>query len=239
MRRFYAGILGLMLAMPAWADGLNLEPLLNKVTLRLTAEEWVVSKTALLTIDINIAVSDKGMDKVQGQILAKLQQLSNQAPWHITSFARSLDQSGLEKIQITAQTRLPENLLSGVRDRAKSLTQPGETYTLSNIQFTPSEDEVRAATMDLRNNIYEQTLAEMARLNKLMPEQKYFIHDINFLNEVMPMAMATNAIYMQSQKIMSANVLRPALAVGDKMTLIATVTLAASPQLDTIKNLHN
>jgi hypothetical protein len=205
-------------------EGEQAEALLNRVSFRLSAEQWVTTKTALVTISVNAGVSDIGVEKIQGEVLGKLSKIADQGPWHLIALDRSQDQSGLEKIQITAQARLPSSALSGLRDMAKAMSKPGETFTLDNLQFTPSEDEIRAANIDLRNNIYEQAKEELDRLNKAYPSQKYYIHSIDFLGGALPMPMVQNTFVSVK---MAQGVVTKELPVGDKLVLTATVVLAS------------
>lgn len=232
-RHWYLVLFTLFFMMPAWS-ATNVEALLNNVTLRMNAEQWVTTKTALVTIGINVSVSDNDLGKAQSHIMDKLNQL-NKADWHILSFDRSQDQSGLEKIQASAQVRLPDNALAGLRDKAKEISKPGETFTLDNVQFVPTEDEVRSASAVLRNNIYQQAKTELDQLNKLYPDQKYYIHQINFMSEVAPAPMQAkmNAVSF------AATGANAALDVGDKLRISAVVTLSAAPNADVVKLVHN
>ena len=219
-------LLSLILSLPVMA--LNNSPdtgYLNQVMFRLTAEQWVSSKTALVTIGINAGVSDVGVEKLQTQVLSKLQKISDQGEWHIISMERNQDQSGLEKVQMQAQARLSTAALSGLRDKAKSISQPGETYTLDNLQFSPSEEELRIANANLRASIYSQAKDELERLNKAFPDQKYVIHNIDFVGNLMMAAPMVQNTYM-AMKMNQGNAPLP-LAVGDKLSVGATVSLAS------------
>lgn len=237
MRQFIIAIWAFVSLSSAWAE-ISIDPLLNKVTLQLNAEQWVTTKTALVTTGINASVSDIGLDKVQAQVLDKLNKLSNKGEWHIVSFERSQDKSGLERVQIAAQARIPNNELAGLRDKAKAISKPGETYTIDNVQFTPSEDEIREANNALRNNIYNQAKAELDRLNKNYPDQKYYLHDVNFINVAAPYPVA-NALYMKAANEVSAPAGASPLAVGNKLNVSATIVLAANPNADLAKLLQH
>lgn len=241
MRNIFPIILSLFIALPAWADN-TLEPLLNTVILQLNAEQWVPTKTALVTIGVNATMNGTALEKAQNEILTKLGQISNKGEWHIVSFDRSLDQSGLEKVQISAQARLPSSDLSGLRDRAKAITVPGETFTLDNVEFTPSDQELRDANTSLRSDIYQQAKNEIASLNKLYPDQKFYLHNVNFQNIVMPMPMAQNAMYMRGVSNM-AGIAAPMtkvnnIAVGNKLNITAVVVVASAPDQDVTKMVH-
>lgn len=222
MKKFLLLIL-VAFSVPARAD-INLEPLLNKVVLQLQAEQWITTKTALVDVSINAAVTDQGIEKIQANVTQKLNQLSDKGEWHVLSFNRQLDRSGLESIQMKAQARLPQTELGNLRGKAKSISKPGETFTIDNVHFTPSNEEIRDANTALRNNLYLQAKAEIENLNKLYPDQKYYLHEINFisLSPISPMPM--NA--MVRAEAMSAS---PPLSVGNKANLQAMVTVASMP----------
>ncbi len=229
----YIGLLSLLFVAPVWADA-GLGNLLNKITLPLSAEQWVSTKTALVTVGVNATVSDSALEKIQDQVLQKLSKLSSEGEWHITSFDRSLDKSGLERLQIAAQARLPSSALPNLRDKAKAISEPGETLTIDDIQFTPSAEELRAANTALRNDIYQQAKDELARLNKLYPDQKYYLHEINFIGVVLPLPVAQNMMFAQVKMARGPG----GLAVGDKIVLSATAIFASAPDQTVTKMLH-
>jgi len=219
---------------PALADN-NFEPLLNKVTLDFSAEKWVTTKTALVNVGINLSLSDRDMGKVQSGILNQLNKIANKTEWHIISFNRTLDQSGLEKVQAEASARLSESDLAGLRDRAKELSKPGQTFAINDIQFTSSEQEQRDALVALRNDIYQQIKVELTKINQLYPEQKYSVHDIRFFNQPSPLGIARNAVFMAQAKAVSPADMLP---VGDQLKLNATVVLSAAPDQDVMNLVH-
>lgn len=234
MRRFiYLTFLYLLMATASWADN-TYEPLLNTVTLQLYAEQWVTTKTALVTVSVNASVSDQALEKIQTEVLAKLSQITHKGEWHIVSFNRNLDQSGLERIQISAQIRLSSSDLGGLRDKAKAISKPGETFTLDNVEFIPSAAELQDANTALRNDIYQQIKNEMGSISKQYPDQKFYVHNVNFLNEVMPSPQA-NTMYMKAAVSGGA----APLSVGDKLKLSATVVLASAPNGEVAKLVHN
>jgi hypothetical protein len=214
-----------------WAadDNSRYDAMLNKVVIQFNAEQWVISKTALVTVGVNATLNAGGLDKIQDEILKKLSDISSQGDWHIVSFDRSQDSSGLDKVVISAQARLPNGSLSALRDRAKSLTKPGETFTLDNITYTPSEEDLRQANTDLRATIYAQTKDEIERLDKMYSDQHYYVHDVDFVREVTPISPMPMAGNYMAMRAMPASSSSSNLAVGDKLTITATVVLAALP----------
>lgn len=218
----------LAISSPVWADN-SLEPLLNKITLQLQSEQWVTTKTALVNVGVNASVADKGIEKIQTEVMSKLNQLSATNDWHLLSFDRQLDKSGLESIQIIAQARLAQTELANLRDKAKAMSKPGETFTIDGVYFTPSEDEIRIANAILRNNLYQQAKNEIDTLNKVYPEQKYYLHQIDFMMAA-PMPMMQNETYA-ARAVSTVPKFAAPLSVGNKAQLYATVVLAATPDM--------
>ncbi len=233
MRRLLLLFLSFILSFPLFADN-SFEPLLNTVTMQFNAEQWVQTKGVVVSIGVNASVSDASLATLQNEILGKLNKISNKGEWHIISFNRSLDQSGLERVQMVAEARIPSGDLSGLRDSAKAISIPGETFTIDNVEFTPSEEELRNANTTLRNNIYDQVKAEMDNLNKLYPDQKFYIHNVNFLGEIAPLPQNAMAMVTVSGAPRNVNI-----AVGNKLKISATVIFASAPNADVTKVVHN
>lgn len=223
MRAFWIGLVSLILVPSAWAVPAEL---LNTVTMPLTAEQWVISKSAQVTVGINAAVSDSGLEKIQDEILQKLSQISNQGDWHIISYDRVLDKTGLEHLQFTGQARIPTNALNGLRDKAKSISKPGEVFTVDDIQFTPSAAELRDANTILRADIYQQAKDEIARINKLYPEQRFYLHQIDFIQNIVPGPIPQNMMMAQA-RVAGSNAGNGGIAVGNKLVINATAVLGA------------
>ena len=102
----------------AWAD-IDLAQLQNKVTLQLQAQQWITTKSALVTVGVNAAVTDHGIENIQASVLQKLNQLSDKGEWHVLNFNRQEDKSGLENVRISAQASLPQSELASLRSKAK------------------------------------------------------------------------------------------------------------------------
>lgn len=224
MKRIYIAILSLLFSTSVLANDC-ITPLLNKVILPLQAETWITTNTALVSITVNAALNDQGMEQIQTQVLLKLKQIAG-VDWHITSFDRQQDKSGLENVQIAAQVRLQQTALADLRSKAKKLSVPGETYTVELVQFTPSEDEIRAANTKLRTDIYQQARAEVANLNTIYPDAKFYLNQINFIPQMDAMPRMQAAVYTNK---MAAETTAAIMSVGNKANLNAEVIIASLP----------
>lgn len=202
------------------------EPLpLNQVALKLVKEQWATTNTAKVIVNVAAILDKTGLSRTHKGINAKLHKISKTGTWHITQFNRYKDPSGLEKLNVRAEARVPEGELPGLRDRAKSVSRAGEKYTIATIQFTPSLADVERTRQDVRNQIFKAANDELARLNKVFGSQKYFLHSINFIPGLAPMPRQVKA---QSRMMMSAEAVSDSgVTVSDKVTLKAVVIFAS------------
>lgn len=206
----------------------ELPPPLNQVVLQLSAEKWATTKTARVVVSVNAVLKADALDSFRSSLLTNLAKLSDVEPWHIIQFNRMQDQSGLEKLQVTAESRLPDKVLANLRQAAKEISKPGEQYTITDIQFTPSLAEVEQTKNDVRNEIYAAANAELARLNKQYPDSHFVINYVNFLNTLPPGPlnrndMPVNAVGLNMASVESSNNLN----VSDKISMNAMVVFAS------------
>ena len=200
-------------------------PPLNEVTFHLTAEKWVQTTTAKITISINATLNNKTLSQMREQIMANLNKITK-GQWHITDFERSQDSSGLEKLYVEAEARVNESSLTNVNTEAQALSVPGVKYKVKNIDFTPSMKDIEEAKKDLRKTIYQDASTEISTLNTTYPEQKYVLHAIHFGEfssngggmRAMPMVMMAGASQTQNGE---------SPAVSNLITLTADVDIAS------------
>lgn len=218
----------LLMACPLVALSQILPPVqLNQIWYQYIQESWAKTDTAKVTVNFNAALDKVGLDTVNAYVLGNLKKIAANADWHVTEFTRTKDSTGLEKIFISAEARLPENALAGLREKAESLSKAGETYTIAAIDFTPSLAATEETRKNLRAAIYEQAKQEVARLNQVYPDQKYFLNSIRFdVDHVQPMG--------KEMRIMAATTdgaaAQPAatgLSVDAKVVQSAQVTIAS------------
>jgi hypothetical protein len=154
------------------------------VTMLVQAEMWATTDTAKVTSRVDALLNKAGLEQIYKNVMQKLAQLDSKGVWHITSFNRTQDKSGLEQVEIIAEARLPLSELAGIRDRAQSISRPGEAYGIDNIDFHPSAEDIEATRSRLRTKIYEQSKFELDNLNKAYPNQHFTLHMVNFLPDI-------------------------------------------------------
>lgn len=203
-------------------DEIKPEPVLNTIAYNIQAESWVESEKALITVSLNASIESAQAGALPLSIRDKLNSIA-QGDWHIVRFERESTNTGLEKVTLEAQTRLPTDKLSDLRTRAKSISHPGMNYEISAIEFQPTLAEMEHARTELRSKIYQQVKAEIATLQSTYPKQQFFVHEINYL----PFVFSENRppqLLMAQMKTAAAEA--PPMAISQKIILDARVSIA-------------
>lgn len=228
-------LLTLLVLSPFANAQMPMESQLDKVTFQISAKQWVTTQTALLTVTIHVTLSNTDMVKVRDDIMSNLNKIAK-GDWQITSFDRSQDSSGLEKLFVAAQTRIAQTELKNIYQGAKNVSKPGATYEINGIEFKPSLEETQQVKSQLRDKLYQQVNEEIGRLNKVFTNQKYSLNDIVFYasDEELPAAKTYQARAMNAmvEKVGASAAPAPAVSVSNELIMGALVELASNRQGD-------
>lgn len=173
------------------------KPLLNTVHVNLWGEKWVQTSTAKVVVSVDAVLDKTGLEQTHQKLTQKLKQISSAAEWHITQFIRTQDPSGLEKVNVQAEARLPEGELSGLREHAEKVSKPGEKFEIADVYFEPTMEDMERTRDALRAELYEKAKKELERINALYPERKYFLHRVVFDGLLMPLEQQPKAMQAQ------------------------------------------
>src|SRR5262245_54978543 len=131
--RFGLAFFLILLALPVWAQTLPKPD--DTLSLSLSVEDWVTTKSARTVIQVNAAVSSANTGSTRESMLKAVEQLAPEAPWRLTSFNRSQTETGLENWYAQFEARLPESALGGLNEKATKLSKPGMQLSVSQIDF--------------------------------------------------------------------------------------------------------
>lgn len=154
--------------------------ILDKVAFQVSARQWVSTDTALLSVSANVALSHPDVVQVRADIMKKLANIAA-GDWHVTQFERREDNSGLEKLFVMAEARIPQANLTGIYQKAKDNSKPGLTINISGVEFKPGLEEFQKIKTSLRERLYQQVTEELSRLNKVYPNQQYTLNSLSFM----------------------------------------------------------
>lgn len=205
-------------------------PLLNKVSYQLTMDKWVKSDTAKVFVSIDANLNDSDINTFQQQVKKNLSHIAGQVDWHISRYLRNQDQSGLENIALQAQARIPTQQLNGLRAKAKSMSKPGMTYRIADIDYSPSLQDIEKTKNTLRQAIFQKVEKEISLLDKIYNED-FFVHHIDFDMTPPPApfaqmrALAPSASNMSSMRRGSSD---SAMNISQQVVINANVVLASS-----------
>ncbi|WP_339632864.1 SIMPL domain-containing protein [uncultured Sneathiella sp.] len=209
----------------------------DQVVLNLTTEGWVKTDTARVSVYVELVQQQEDAAELKNRIDSSLNALASDVDWRITSSRQQLDQTGLNRWYVSAEARIPEAKLAGLQDRAKETSSPGYKVTISDVDFTPSLEEFETLRADLRAQIYQQALDEVARLNKVMPGADYHVRNVDFV-QIYPMQTmdaVSRPMMMKSGAAESAPAPQGGaeLLVSVKQSVSARVMLGRSDQSTT------
>ncbi len=159
---------------PPWV-----QPELDRVSFNLSAEDWVETTTARVTVDVDAAMPGEDASRARADMQDAMATLARGATWKFVAFDHS-QESGLDKWNAQLETRLKEGDLDGLQDRAKKASRPGLQLSLTKIEYTPTVAEVEATRAKLRARLYGQINDELKQLQAAEPDRKYRMGDVAF-----------------------------------------------------------
>lgn len=203
-------------------------PVMDQVIYQVSAKQWVTTQSALLTVNINATLTNADLVKARSDIMNNLGKIAA-GEWQLTQFDRSQDSSGLEKLDVIAQARIPQASLTDIYQHAKDVSKPGATYTVNAVEFKPSLEEIQQVKSQLRERLYQQVNEELARLNKIYSTQSYTVNRITFFegDQILPLAKTYQPRAMNTVALTAAAP-APALTVSNELILGAMVELASN-----------
>lgn len=233
MKRLAAAFLFLAFILPFAAQASDADKPDDSVILSLSSEDWVSTKSARVTLNVEAAVSEENAGTMRESMVKALSNVAK-ADWRLTNFGRGQDQTGLERWSAQYETRLPEGDLNNLAERAKKASRAGMQITVSDIDFSPTLEERQAALSQLRTKIYKRAEEELALLNKSMEGRAYRIAMVDFTE--MPMLAAYGmskaarpmlAMARNAGGAMDMSEAAPPMEKSEKIVVTARIVFAA------------
>jgi len=189
----------------------------------------VPTATARVQVTLQAAADPEAGRSVRDRVLPLLRQLvpEGQPPeevWHLTTAHLERDPAGLERWRLQAEIRAPEARLPGLHERARALSKPGLSLTVS-IDWTPSLAEVEAAKAEARAALYSRAREEVERLNTRLGT-RYRVGDIDVLEPGRPQPLRRELLKERAAEPESLeSPLAQPLPRADRLLLEALVVL--------------
>lgn len=210
--------MSMILASQVFSNGLD------KVEFQLSDKQWVKTHTALLQVHISATLNDADVVKARASIETNLGKIAS-SQWQITQFDRNQDESGLAKLDVQAQARVPVEQLNNVYTQAEKVSRPGENYTIQQVDFKPSFQELQLAKNQLRASLYKQVSQEIENLNQAFPAQHYSVHQLEFTEVVNTMVSESRSQTVMLNALPQAS---PNVNVSNEISLTVLVDVASN-----------
>jgi hypothetical protein len=209
----------------------------DRVMFDVSAEDWVTTKTAHVSVSVDAAVSASTEGTMRADMMKAVNDVAK-GEWRLTAFNRNQDQTGLDHWNALFEARLPETALGGLTDAAKKLSKPGMQLMIANVDFSPTLEENEAVRSGLRVQIYKIANDQLTALNSAMPGRAYRIALVNFTGDEDDMAPMPRVMKGRAAMSMMATAAPmaeasppPALSMerSQKVSLSARVVFASAP----------
>ena len=224
-------MLGFILALCFAAPALAQEPPRpdDTVSFTLSAEDWVITKTAHVILNVEAAATAANAGSLRADMTKSVNDAAK-ADWRLTGFTRTQDTTGMERWSVTFDARLPESALNGLADSVKKASKAGMQITVGALDFAPTLGEMEAANAALRTHILKDAGDQLATLNVTLPGRSYRIAQITFDPEEAPPLRLFGKHPMMATASMAAAPDSPQTQDhAQKLTLTAHVVFAALP----------
>lgn len=152
------------------------------MSFQLRASKVVINKTVKIAVQI-VALSpdDSAESQLRADIKAALAAFIPDAEWQISGIHRSTDDSGYERVNLTATARVDEKENYNLETRAKKVSKTGLQLTDVTADTTVPQNDLEAAERELRATILTDALAEAKAVSDATGLD-YRIKSINYQN---------------------------------------------------------
>ena len=204
----------------------------DEVTLELSVEDWVETRTATVRVGADLAVESGRFGAARQDLVATLQGFGTGAEWRIVDFGKLGDDAGFERWRLVAEARVPEATLAELAGKTKDATRPGRALSVASIEYTPTLAEREAVLDRLRARVYDRVAAEIAALNKAFPDRRFRVRSLMMGTVHRPMPQMMTMARAEGAMAGKAADMGGGLAGAEKAQLTARVTLAATVPAD-------
>lgn len=206
----------------------------------IVAENTVVNDTVKLVANISAMIAgDTTEDDLRTDIKATMKKLID-VDWQFSNMTREADDSGLERVNVTASIRVKETENYNLEDRTKAASRKGLMITSVEVDTSVPQVMIDAAESDLRATLVTKAKEECQKLSAAM-QDTYRVHSLRFSpvnNNVSLRAISNASITASATKMAYGSGFsndEDSLGNASKLTMQATITLArvvGNPDLD-------
>lgn len=156
------------------------------INLSLSEDTTVVNDTVRIVASINALVQPgQTDDELRADIRATMAKFIPEVSWQFANLSRSTDASGVERVSLSASTRVAEKENSNLDNRARMASRPGLTISSVSVDTAIPRTMLEKAEQDLRLSLLRKARAEVALVNAVFDlsegsPEAYRVHTVNF-----------------------------------------------------------
>jgi hypothetical protein len=166
---------------------------------------------------------DTDQDALEARVLEVLSRFID-AKWTISSLARSVDNSGYERVAVDANTRVPPRENYNLSERARAVSSPGLAIQSTEVDYSLEPKVLEQHTEELQDELIlvaqkrVQRFAELTGREWRIGDIKFGVQDDNEVEHYSPKGMAR-------KRAMDGG---DGFGVAERLVLLAEVSLRAS-----------
>ena len=156
------------------------------INLTLVDETTVVNDTVRIVASINALVQPgQSDDELRADIRATMARLIPDVKWQFANLARTTDASGVERVSLSASTRVSEKENSDLDGRARAASRPGLTISAIQVDTSIPRSMLDEAERDLRLSLLRKAREEAEKVNDVFDLKSnhpltYRVHNVTF-----------------------------------------------------------
>jgi hypothetical protein len=155
---------------------------MSNVNLSVSSDKYIVAETAKLIFQAVYAIQDSTVD-ARSEVIKAANELVPDGEWYVTGMTRAEDNSGIETATYTLSVRVKESILNTIKVNLKTINRPGLKFKQIETDYTPTKTQIENAMIELRTDIYNKAMAEVAVLNSTCTDdsaEKWIVGSVNF-----------------------------------------------------------
>jgi hypothetical protein len=157
----------------------------DTIEFSLIAEQTVVNTTVKITATIaGIITPNVAEDALRENIRSIMKKFIDTAVWQISGIIRSKDDSGMEKIRLSATTRVSETENYALEERAEAASVKGMKISSVAVDTAPPTSMIEETESSLRITLLAKAVGECAHINGAVSDDHSKLGDDYRLGEV-------------------------------------------------------
>jgi|ERR1019366_430321 hypothetical protein len=177
----------------------------DTIEFSLIAEQTVVNTTVKITATIaGIITPNVAEDALRENIRSIMKKFIDTAIWQISGIIRSKDDSGMERIRLTATTRVSETENYALEERAEAASVKGMKISSVAVDTAPPTSMIEETESSLRITLLAKAVAECANINGALGDD-YRLGEVSFSRDANSTSNLSNSSHRNVSQMAMAS----------------------------------